>query len=202
MAYGTDLKNSVLTIDRPLALPSVGVRTMATVAAIAGAVLVPEVFHALGAALGLGTALGRVFLPMYLPVALVGFLAGPIPGVVTGLLGPCMSFLISGMPTASGLPLMMVELACYGLSAGLLRRAKMSLLAKVLLVQATWLVASIVAICALGAIAGNGIDVVASVSTSVLALAYGIPGIALQWVLLPLVTSKVGQASSLEEDVR
>ena len=175
---------------------------MATVAAIAGAVLVPEVFHALGAALGLGTALGRVFLPMYLPVALVGFLAGPIPGVVTGLLGPCMSFLISGMPTASGLPLMMVELACYGLSAGLLRRAKMSLLAKVLLVQATWLVASIVAICALGAIAGNGIDVVASVSTSVLALAYGIPGIALQWVLLPLVTSKVGQASSLEEDVR
>jgi len=82
------------------------------------------------------------------------------------------------------------------------RFASQPLLAKVLLVQAAWLVTSIVATCAIGALTESGIDVVASVFISASALAYGIPGIALQWVLLPLVTSRVGQASSLEEDVR
>lgn len=56
---------------------SVKVQTLATIAAIIGAVVVPQIFHTLGAVSGLGTALGETFLPMHLPIILVGLLAGP-----------------------------------------------------------------------------------------------------------------------------
>ena len=63
------------TMEKPRL--SVKVQTMATIAAIAGAVAVPQIFHVLGAAFGLGTGLGESFLPMHLPILLVGLLAGP-----------------------------------------------------------------------------------------------------------------------------
>ena len=49
----------IKAIDKPRL--SVKAQTLATVAAIAGAVLIPQVFHLIGAASGLGTALGEAF---------------------------------------------------------------------------------------------------------------------------------------------
>ena len=49
---------------------SVKVQTFAALAAVAGAVAVPQLFHVLGAVSGLGTSLGEIFLPMHLPIML------------------------------------------------------------------------------------------------------------------------------------
>ncbi len=72
------------TVEKPHL--SVKVQTLATFAAIVGAVAVPQIFHTLGAISGLGTALGETFLPMHLPIILVGLLAGPYAGAIAGLL--------------------------------------------------------------------------------------------------------------------
>lgn len=56
---------------------SIKAQTLAALAAVAGAVVVPQFFHAAGAAFGVGTALGETLLPMHLPIILVGLLAGP-----------------------------------------------------------------------------------------------------------------------------
>lgn len=167
---------------------SVKVQTLATVAAIVGAVAVPQIFHALGAVSGLGTALGETFLPMHLPIILVGLLAGPYAGAIAGLIGPLASFALSGMPGTVMLPFMMLELCAYGLFAGLLRNIKMPTIAKVVAVQfggrAVRAAAILLAVYAFG---NKGVQVAIiwrSIST-------GIFGLVLQWALLPLIVYRV-----------
>lgn len=75
-------------------------------------VVLPLGFHQIG----LG---GRQFLPMHIPALLAGFLAGPVSGVIVGMLGPILSHSITGMPPLDRVGLMSVELAVYGLIAGI-----------------------------------------------------------------------------------
>lgn len=163
-------------------------QTLAAAAAIIGAVAVPQVFHVIGAASGMGTSLGEIFLPMHLPIILVGMLAGPYAGAVAGLLGPLVSFSLSGMPSAAILPFMMAELCAYGLFAGLLRNVKMPGVAKILLVQAGGRIvrfgAVLTAIYAFGNEGMNAMSVWTAAKT-------GLFGLCLQWVLLPLLVYRI-----------
>lgn len=163
---------------------SVKTQTIATIAAIIGAVLLPQIFHVMGAVSGIGTALGVSFLPMHLPIILVGLLAGPYAGTIAGVCGPLFSFALSGMPGIAMLPFMMVELCAYGLFAGLLRNVKLPTIAKVLIVQVAGRVVYAAALLFAFYVLGNQAANVASVWKS---LPVGIFGLALQWVLLPLV---------------
>ncbi len=180
------MSTAIKTIERPRL--SVKVQTIATLAAIVGAVAVPQVFHLLGAASGLGTSLGEAFLPMHLPIILVGLLAGPYAGAIAGLLGPLASFALSGMPGIVMLPFMMIELCGYGLAAGLLRNTKLPTFGKVVIAQIAGRAVRAVAILAAVYLLGNESVRVASIWTSI---ATGLFGIALQWVLLPLIVYRV-----------
>lgn len=176
----------IRTIEKPRL--SVKVQTIATILAIAGAVAVPQLFHLLSAVSGLGTALGETFLPMHLPIILVGLLAGPYAGAISGLLGPIMSFALSGMPGAVMLPFMMIELCVYGLSAGLLRNVKIPTIGKVLVVQVAGRAIRAAAILiAVYAFSNDSIKV-AAIWNSISA---GIFGLVLQWTLLPLIIYRV-----------
>lgn len=175
---------------------SVKVQTLATIAAIVGAVAVPQIFHALGAVSGLGTALGETFLPMHLPIILVGLLAGPYAGAIAGLLGPLASFALSGMPGIAMLPFMMIELCAYGLFAGLLRNVKMPTIAKVVAVQVAGRAVRAVAILLAVYAFGNESVRVASIWMSI---ATGIFGLVLQWALLPLIVYRVENLKKHEE---
>ena len=62
---------------------------------------------------------GSILLPMHIPVLLCGLICGPWYGLACGILTPVMSSLISGMPGPAYLPAMVVELAVYGLIAGI-----------------------------------------------------------------------------------
>ncbi len=179
-----------ITKTKALEKPSLSIKTqtLATIAAIVGAVAVPQIFHALGAVSGLGTALGETFLPMHLPIILVGLLAGPYAGAISGLLGPLMSFALSGMPGMVMLPFMMIELCTYGLFAGLLRNNKMPTIGKVLIVQISGRVIRAVAM--LLAVYAFGNESI-RIATIWMSIATGIFGLVLQWTFLPLIVYRV-----------
>ena len=180
-------KTAVLTTN---AKPRLGIKAQvfATLTAIAAAVAVPQIFHVLGAVSGLGTALGETFLPMHLPIILVGLLAGPWAGAVAGLMGPLVSFALSGMPGVVMLPFMMVELCAYGLFAGLLRNVKIPTIAKVLAVQVAGRAVRATAV--LLAVFAFSYERV-SVSTIWMSIRAGVFGLVLQLVLLPLIVYRM-----------
>lgn len=175
---------------------SVKVQTIAALAAIVGAVAVPQIFHVLGAASGLGTSLGETFLPMHLPIILAGLLAGPYAGAVAGLLGPLASFGLTAMPGAVMLPFMMIELCAYGLFAGLLRNVKLPTIAKILAVQvagrAVRAAAILISVFAFGNEAVNVAVIWKSIGT-------GLFGLALQWALIPLIIYRVENLKKREK---
>ena len=79
---------------------------------IAIGVLLPMAFHVIPNG-------GSVFLPMHIPVLICGLFCGWPYGLACGILTPFISSVTTGMPPAMILPQMMVELAVYGLVAGL-----------------------------------------------------------------------------------
>ncbi len=162
---------------------SLTAKAASTALAIVAAVALPQLFHVIGAVSGQGTALGVAFLPMHLPVIFIGLIAGPAVGAIAGAAAPLASFMLSGMPGMVMLPFMMIELCAYGLVAGLLRCVKLPSLVKVVLAQFAGRVvltgATAIAVFAFGS--GNSI---AATWTS--DLAAGLPGLALQWALVPL----------------
>ena len=162
---------------------SLTVKAAATVLAIVAAVALPQLFHVIGAVSGQGTMLGVTFLPMHLPIIFVGLIAGPAVGAIAGAAAPLVSFLLSGMPMLAMLPLMMIELCAYGLIAGLLRSVKLPSLVKVVLAQLAGRVVLTVATAIAVFVFGSS-DSIAATWTS--DLAAGLPGLALQWALIPL----------------
>ena len=170
---------------------SVKTQTLATIGAVIGAVVLPQIFHVMGALSGLGTALGEIFLPMHLPILLVGLLAGPYAGMIAGVCSPIISAALTQMPGAAMLPFMTIELSVYGLCAGLLRNVQMATFMKVLIAQIMGRAVRAVAILvATYAFASTAIPV-AIIWKSI---ATGIFGLALQWVLLPLIVYRVEHA--------
>ena len=167
---------------------SVRVRVLATVGALIAAVLLPQAIHLLGRAAGVGSLPGEMLLPMHLPILLAGLLAGPVAGAVSGAFAPLLSALLTGMPASAMLPFMMIELCVYGLVSGLLSRVRMATLLKVLIAQVAGRALRAVAI--LVAVYGFPYAAlpVSVIWTSILT---GLIGIALQWILLPLIVYRV-----------
>ena len=58
------------------------------------------------------------FVPMHWPVLFAGLLYGRKSGLLLGTAAPCVSFLISGMPSGAILPIMVLEMGAYGFIAG------------------------------------------------------------------------------------
>ena len=167
---------------------SITAQAAATVLAIVAAVAVPQFFHWLGIVSGAGKAPGVAFSPMHLPIILVGFLAGPYAGLISGLLGPVVAHCMSGMPNAMQLPFMMVELAGYGLSAGLLRSIRLPLVVKTLAAliagRVFRMIVCIIAFYMLGNEKMRPLGIWMSIPRV-------LPGIVLQLVLIPLIVFRV-----------
>lgn len=89
----------------------------ATAVCMALCVVLPLALHAIPNA-------GKLFSPMHIPVLLCGLVCGWQYGLVCGLMGPVLSSLLTGMPPMGTPTLygMIIELAVYGLTAGLMMR--------------------------------------------------------------------------------
>ena len=164
---------------------------------IALGVLLPQIFHLIG-----GPGLGGTFLPMHIPVLLTGFIVGPFYGIIAGLMTPVLSSLMTGMPPVSPpiLFLMMFELPIYGLVAGFLferRKANVfiSLIGAMILGRLSYGLGIIV----LSKIFMLNIPPAIGVGS---AFVSGLPGIALQIVLIPLTVKLLEKRGFLNEGYR
>lgn len=188
------LFEEVTTMTTAIAKPKLSVKaqTIGAIAAIVSAVALPQLLHLLGAASGIGTALGEIFLPMHLPIILAGLLVGPYAAGAAGMLSPLISFALTGMPAPAMLPFMMIELAAYGICAGLFRNVKLPVTVKVLLVQIIGR-----AIRAAAILAGfYGFSSVIRPMVILTSIEVGLIGIALQLILIPLLVYRLKKADN------
>ncbi len=165
-------------------------------ALLALSVILPQVIHFTGI-----PDAGKVLLPMHIPVLLAGFLLGPVYGLIIGGLAPLLSFLVSGMPAAARLPFMIVELAVYGLVAGLLYltfglvRVRfgtvITLIGAMLAGRAFYGIALIVAASLFGIQAGGPEAVIAATVS-------GVIGIAIQLLVIPPIIYALKKGGQLD----
>ena len=167
-----------------------------TLAAIVGAVALPQMIHLIGIASGVGASLGEILLPMHFFVLLAGLLAGPAVGAVTGACAPLISYLLSGMPREAVLPFMMIELIGYGLLAGLVSELRIHPFVKLVLAQLGGRVLRAGAV--LIAVYGAGVSTV-TVDSLRKALVSGILGILLQWCVIPLLLYRINAGGEHDE---
>ena len=142
--------------------------------------VLPMAFHSVPNA-------GSIFLPMHIPVLLCGLICGWPFGAVCGLLGPFISSIVTGMPPAAMLPSMMIECCTYGLVTGLMMkfvRTKSYAADLYISMVAAMAMGRVVAGLAKAWILAPGTPAFAWVTTS---LVTGIPGIAIQLVLMPIL---------------
>ena len=89
-------------------------KSIITALCITLCIVLPMAFHSIA------NDAGKIFAPMHIPVLLCGLICGWPFGLMCGITGPLLSSLITGMPPMPYLPGMMIELAVYGLIAGLI----------------------------------------------------------------------------------
>jgi len=151
---------------------------------LALAVVLPLGFHAFGIA-------GRIFLPMHLPVLLAGFIAGPWSGLVVGLLAPLLSHLLTGMPPSYAVPLMSLELPIYGFIAGICyNRLRLNIYLALIVAMIFGRVMFGLGLFVLGRFMDLPYSAAQFFSTGG-ALISGLPGIAIQIVLIPVIVAAV-----------
>lgn len=158
-------------------MPSVKRMTLAA-ACIALCVVLPMVFHVIPDA-------GTVFLPMHIPVLICGMICSWPYGLVCGLLGPLLSSMLTGMPGAAFLPVMMVECAVYGAVSGLMLKyvcAGRSYPELYAALVTAMLAGRVVSGVAKALVFSPGITLSVWVTTSFVT---ALPGIVLQLVLVP-----------------
>lgn len=165
-------------------------RTVLAAVCTALCVVLPMAFHSFPGG-------GNVFLPMHIPVLLCGMLCSWPYGLVCGLLGPALSSLLTSMPPAAFLPSMMVECAAYGCVSGvmmLLVRTKKTYLDLYISMVTAMVAGRFLAGVAKALLFAPGTPMFAWVTTS---LVEGLPGIAIQLVLLPTLVYALMRAKLL-----
>jgi niacin transporter len=158
---------------------------------VALGVVLPIAFHSVANA-------GSIFLPMHIPVLLCGLICGWPYGLACGVLAPTLSHLITGMPPAAVLPGMLFELAAYGLISGLM--IKHIRTGKSLWDVVLSLVAAMLCGRAIYGILNSLIFMAGKYSLSVwltAAFVTGLPGIAIQIVLIPALILALEKAKIL-----
>jgi len=149
---------------------------------LALAVLLPIGFHAFGMA-------GRIFLPMHIPVLLAGFLVGPGSGLIVGILAPGLSHMLTGMPPTYAVPLMSLELPLYGLVAVLAyNRLKLNVYISLIAAMIVGRIMFGLGLLILGLFMKLPYDAATFFSTGG-AIVTGLPGIAVQIILVPLIVA-------------
>lgn len=152
-------------------------------------VVLPMALHAVPNA-------GTVLLPMHIPVLLCGIMCGWPYGLVCGILGPILSS-FTGMPPAAMVPAMALECAAYGCVGGLMMRfvhTKSTVADLYISLLTAMLIGRVIYGFAKSWIFSPGTAPFAWVTTSLVA---GIPGIAIQLVLIPILVLALMRAKLL-----
>lgn len=133
--------------------------------------------------------IGTMLCPMHIPILLCGFFCGPVWGMMVGAMTPVLRSFILGMPVMFPTAICMAfELAAYGFTTGFLYKhlprkksfVYLSLAAAMLIGRIVWGIAMLICV----HLEGNSFGWTTFISTAVIT---AIPGIILQFVLVPVV---------------
>ncbi len=125
---------------------------------------------------------------MHIPVFLAGIFVGPVSGLIVGLVCPGMSFLLTGMPPPYAVPLMSLELPVYGISIGILIRVIKVPILSLLLAMILGRLAFAFGLFIFGLFLSLPYGPKEFIKVSVIT---GLPGIAIQLVLIPLLIETI-----------
>ena len=157
---------------------------------IALGVVLPHALHSLG------PTAGAMWLPIHLVALIAGISFGVMPGLAVGALTPLLRFAIMGMPPAPLVWFMMLEVAAYGAVGGLcakqIKLPRWAALASAQIVgRGVRMLSLFVASQLLGI---EGLPAAMYVLTGELLL--GLPGVALQWAVIPPTTRLLDKHSA------
>lgn len=165
----------------------VTVKSAISVALVLSAAFLPLLFHSFAGAKG-----GAVWLPMFIPALIGGCVLGSVFGGIIGVMSPVASFFISNgilganMPTVAMLPYMMIEVAIFGIVAGVFSKkiAVNSLYSfpAVIVAQISGRIVNLIINSIVIAISGVG-----QIGSALYTLTMGLPGLYLQVALVPLI---------------
>ncbi len=130
-----------------------------------------------------GVHLGRALLPMHFFALTAGVVLGWRAGLVVGAASPIVSCLLSGLPSGASLPILVIEIATYGLIAGLVQGRARNLWASLIAAMITGRVVLFI-----GAALLLPKPLLAYMGSVLLA---GIPGMILQFGLIPPLAKKL-----------
>jgi uncharacterized membrane protein len=148
---------------------------------VAMGLVLPMAFHSLG--------LGRAFLPMHIPVMLAGIYLDWRLGIAVGVVTPVLSSVLTAMPAMPMALTMVFELSIYAVIAGAAyRRTRNGLLSVAAAAFAGRLVYGFVAYLLFPLL---GLTQVAPFYPITTGLVTGLPGVAVQLVLIPLLLLKI-----------
>ncbi len=145
---------------------------------IAIGLILPMAFHAVGGA-------GAIFLPMHIPVFFAGVLINPYLAATVGVITPLLSSVLTGMPPFFPImPIMMMELATYGLITGyLVQSREMPILPSLGISMVAGRIAAGFTVWVLGSFFAPGLPGPVTFITG--SIVTGIPGILIQLVFIP-----------------
>lgn len=127
---------------------------------------------------------GTVLLPMHFSVLVSGFVLGPLWGAAVGVLTPVLSSVLTGMPPLyPTLPMMIAELGVYGFLTGYLYRTRrLGIFASLIPAMIAGRIVHAVFFALILLTKGTPVTI-----TVLAFVAEGIPGTALQLILIPLI---------------
>ena len=158
---------------------------------VAGAVILPQILHLIGAQVGVGGQLGQMLLPMYLPVMILGFYRGACSGAIVGLIAPLVSFALTAMPAEKLLPYIAIELVATGLLAGLFAKVQLPAMLRVFTVQVLAKAVRLISLTTVLLVSGQQVTsaaLTAGILTSV-------PGLILQLLVVSYIIVKKDKAN-------
>lgn len=150
---------------------------------VALGIVIPMSIHSLN--------VSQVVLPMHLPVLVGGFILPWPLALLVGVLTPVLSSLLTSMPPLMPmLPIMVVELATYGMAASVLyHKAKWHPLPTLLVTMvAGRLVASVMVWLLVQFL---GIEFLPPMAFFISSITTGLPGIIIQLILVPLILAMI-----------
>lgn len=161
-------------------------KTVLSALFIAIGILLPVFFHSMGVS-------SRVFLPMHIPILMCGLLMGPTYGLCVGIAIPLLSSLLTGMPPLLPiLPLMLIELAVYGFTAGACHhRLHLNLIGSLIAAMIAGRIANTIAIFLLAQSLGISMPPLAYAINGITG---GLIGIAIQLALIPLLVGRINKS--------
>lgn len=155
-------------------------------------VIVPSIFHTTGIS-------GKIFLPMHIPVLLGGLLLPPMYAFLIGLLTPILNNLLTGMPPLFPMMVIMIfELSVYGLVASFAyRKLKLPVLVSLIISMIMGRIVVGGVVYGLVVLFGQKMDPLLFVEGGIIT---GIPGIAIQIILIPILVLAINKYTTLNLD--